>query len=734
MLRKLHSLLALIATVLLIVLAITGAILSVQPMLAYIATPEVKDQTVAELAQVVSHNYTGVESIQRTPSGSITVYYSNNNETGSKQIDPKTGLVIASMERSTFILWIKDFHRSLLLGNSGRAVVGMSALLMFLLSVTGIALLVIRLGGWRALFRPVHGSLIQWLHCSIGRFIVLALLLTSITGSYLSAVRFNFLPAGDVGFPDFPIVVDSGDPLVTGQLVALKNIKVKDLEELVYPYQGDTTDVFSVTTSQGMGYIDQATGKILSFQPHSLMYKLYEFIYRLHTGEGFWWLGVLLGIASLNVPVICITGIFIWWQRHRSLPKISYNCASKIADTLILVGSEGNQTWGFAKALHDQLTQLGYQVKTTAMNDFEHSYPNVKRFFILTSTFGDGDAPASAKLFLKKLELFNEDTQLEFSVLGFGDRQFPHFGRYAKDVNNALEAKGFISRIPLTLVDRQSSQAFTRWGWATEAWLDHKFTLSYTPKRPTTIQLELIDRVDYGVEVQAPTSIFRFRLLRDTTSLTSRFLNHPHFEVGDFIGIFASENDSVRFYSLASSAKDGFAEICVRQQEGGVCSNYLHGLSLGDCIAGFMRSNLLFKPLLGKSPLILIGAGTGIGPLFGFIRQNSSHRPIYLYWGGRDPQSDFLYQAQLNVCLADKRLTELNVVFSRVANGCYVQSKLQAQGSKIQTLVKEGAQVMVCGGRDMAAEVKLSIDELLIPVGCCVADLKSKGNYLENVY
>ncbi|UUZ57419.1 hypothetical protein LP419_40355 [Massilia sp. H-1] len=49
----------------------------------------------------------------------------------------------------------------------------------------------------------------------------------------------------------------------------------------------------------------------------------------------------------------------------------------------------------------------------------------------------------------------------------------------------------------------------------------------------------------------------------------------------------------------------------------------------------------------------MIGAGTGIGPLAGFIRNNTGRHPMYLYWGGRDPESDFLYQPELRNYLAD---------------------------------------------------------------------------------
>ncbi|MGV8892632.1 MAG: hypothetical protein ACOH2K_06800 [Burkholderiaceae bacterium] len=44
------------------------------------------------------------------------------------------------------------------------------------------------------------------------------------------------------------------------------------------------------------------------------------------------------------------------------MPHIVDNRGPQSADTIILVGSENNSAWGFAKTLHDALTQAGLHV------------------------------------------------------------------------------------------------------------------------------------------------------------------------------------------------------------------------------------------------------------------------------------------------------------------------------------------------------------------------------------
>jgi sulfite reductase (NADPH) flavoprotein alpha-component len=175
-------------------------------------------------------------------------------------------------------------------------------------------------------------------------------------------------------------------------------------------------------------------------------------------------------------------------------------------------------------------------------------------------------------------------------------------------------------------------------------------------------------------------------------------------------------------------------EICVRKKPGGLCSGYLHELKPGDRIVGFVRHNPGFRPATGSEPVILIGAGAGIGPLAGFIRKNTSRNPMYLYWGGRDSQSDFLYQPELGRYLEDHRLTGLAAVFSRSNERAYVQDKLRQDESELRQMVGNGAQILVCGGRDMAAGVKQVFDDILRPLATDVETLRADGRYLEDVY
>ena len=238
---------------------------------------------------------------------------------------------------------------------------------------------------------------------------------------------------------------------------------------------------------------------------------------------------------------------------------------------------------------------------------------------------------------------------------------------------------------------------------------------------------------DYGHEVQAPSAILRFALPR--TGVLGRLMGRgwKRFEAGDLLGVLPQGSDIARFYSLASGTRDGFVEICVKKHTRGLCSGQLLDLQIGDSITAFIRPNPDFRPAANKKPVILIGAGTGIGPLAGFIRANQ-HQPMQLYFGIRHPKSDYLYDKEISDWQAQGKLSAVQIAASRTQQAAYVQNLLRHDAARLAELIENGAQILVCGGRDMAAGVAQALQEVLAPHGLEPALLKAEGRYLEDVY
>jgi sulfite reductase (NADPH) flavoprotein alpha-component len=116
------------------------------------------------------------------------------------------------------------------------------------------------------------------------------------------------------------------------------------------------------------------------------------------------------------------------------------------------------------------------------------------------------------------------------------------------------------------------------------------------------------------------------------------------------------------------------------------------------------------------------------------VRANARRRHIHLFFGLRHPDSDFLYGDDLRRWKAEGRLAQLFTAISRGARPHYVQDALRAEGAMVTQLIRNGAHVMVCGGRDMAAGVAVALTDILAPLGLSPLELKAEGRYVEDVY
>ncbi|MDZ4391940.1 PepSY domain-containing protein [Cypionkella sp.] len=734
MIRLLHRWPGLLALALVTVLALSGAALSVFPAAERLGVTQPEaGLSVADLAQRVQSAIPAVEQIVRAPSGQITAYWFDGGTPGSAVIDPSTGQGIGSADPNQAERWLINLHRALFLGDGGRIVTAAGALAMLLLALSGMMLVTRRAGGWRRWFTRLRGPLAGRLHVEIARVAVIGLLVSSATALWMTASTFDLLP--DSAVPPTTLAEPSGKTGIAVKAIGqLQQTPVSALRELSFPYADDASDVFTLTTETGTATLDQGTGVQLSWAGLSMWQRVSATIYMLHTGQGAAALGLLLGLMALGVPVMGGTGVMLWLAGRHARPKIKGNVTPAQAETILLVGSEGGSTWGFAATLHAALTAAGQTVHAAPLSSFDPvRYAKAQRILIMTATYGDGDAPTSAKGFLERLSQADVPAA-SLAVLGFGDRSFPAFCAFAKTIAAEAEAKGYIMLIPFDTVDRQSPQDFARWGQALGAALDMPLRLAHQPILPETQRLSLLSRRDYGTEVQAPTSILRFAVPNAT--LWQRLIGRgiSRFQAGDLLGILPQGADVPRFYSLASASRDGFVEIVVRKQAGGLCSGQLLALEPGDTTRAFLRRNPNFHAGRDRAPLILIGAGTGVGPLAGIIRDNRRLRPIHLFFGIRHPDSDFLYGAELAAWQAKGRLASLITAVSRGSKPQYVQDSLRGEAAQIANLIRDGARVMVCGGREMAVGVADALAEIIAPLGLTPAALKAEGRYVEDVY
>ena len=479
MFRRWHSLTGLILGLLLIVTSISGAILAIEPTLDRIENPSIpQGVSVAALAEKVVARHESVSRIAVRPNGAVTVSYADGEQSGVERVDPSTGAGLGPYQNSEASLFVTNLHRAFLAGDVGRDIAAASAAGILVLSISGLFLLARRQGGWSQLLRPAIGEGAQRLHAEVARIAIAGLLVLSLSGVWMSADWLGLVPQP----PRADLTTGSGGPAAPlGALQTLRNTELASLKELNFPSPMDPEDVFTLKTGEGETQIDPANGDVLAFTPVTAIDRVQDFVRMMHTGRGVWALGLVLGLSSAAVPVLAVSGTLIWLRRRR-VAVVASRDASRKPSTVILVGSEGNVTWGFAHALSSALAAEGCAIRIAAMNDVSQDDLEAQRVLILTSTYGQGDAPASASDFLARLKTI--DGKTPFAVLGFGDRRFKQFCGFAEQVSHELTARGWQAILPLGRVDRQSAEAFAQWGDDLGRAMGVVLKLEHTPERP----------------------------------------------------------------------------------------------------------------------------------------------------------------------------------------------------------------------------------------------------------
>ena len=117
--------------------------------------------------------------------------------------------------------------------------------------------------------------------------------------------------------------------------------------------------------------------------------------------------------------------------------------AASAGPLLICFGSQTGTAEGLAKKLAKEAAQRGFTPKLHPLNEFEAAgFTTAKKAVIISSTWGDGDAPDNAVNFWNwlKADTAARLEHLEFAVLGLGDKNYSDFCGASKKFDDRLAA------------------------------------------------------------------------------------------------------------------------------------------------------------------------------------------------------------------------------------------------------------------------------------------------------
>ena len=214
-----------------------------------------------------------------------------------------------------------------------------------------------------------------------------------------------------------------------------------------------------------------------------------------------------------------------------------------------------------------------------------------------------------------------------------------------------------------------------------------------------------------------------------------------------------------RLYSISSShnatpGKLSLTVDCVRYVVGkrkrlGLASTFLaERIKPGDEVKVYVQKAHGFAlPQDPKTPIIMIGPGTGVAPFRAFLldrKATGAPGKNWLFFGHQRSDCDFFYADELNAMKTSGLLTRLSLAWSRDgAKKFYVQDRMREVGRELWTWLAEGANIYICGdAKRMAKDVERALVDIVAQFGArstdeaviFVGELKKKGRFQQDVY
>ena len=744
-----------------------------------------------------------------------------------RYVDPYTGEYQGDANGQGFFNLMLQLHRFLAIGQTGRQITGACTLMLIFFCLSGLYLRwprkALNWRAWLTLDWAKKGRSFNWdLHAVAGTWCMIFYLMAALTGLSWSYEWYNkglqklFSdtppheqqrkggrgqpgPAGPAPTADYEAIWASLQK-AAGPGLSLYNVRMP-------PVAGQPATVFYLLKNSpherafNQIVLDPATGVIKKHERYddkSYKAQLLSSIYALHVGS-YWGLTgrILVTVASLTMPLFFITGWLLYLDRRRKKRQVKQarqGFAATGSDAPSWLIGFASQS-GFAEQLvwqtAGQLQAAGLPVRVQPLAAIkEDDLQNAGNALFVVSTFGDGEAPDSARGFERKVLGQSLDlSRLKYSVLALGDRQYPHFCGFATRIQQWLSERGASALFAPVQVDSGDAQALHHWqqqlgqltGGAPSAnwqapsynnWTLEQRRLLNPGSCGSAVYLLALGTPDTHltwqagdlVEVMPRQSALAVEHFLDGLGLASDSPVHLDglketlaqalagrqlpANRGHLVGLHAQALVdaliplSLREYSIASIPEDGQLQLIVRQERHadgslGLGSGWLtEYAAVGSAISLRIRRNSGFHLPAEPRPLILLGNGTGLAGLRSLLKARiaKGQQPNWLFFGERNAEHDFYCRDELQDWLAKGDLTRLDLAFSRdQAQKIYVQDRLREAAEDVRQWLADGAAIYICGSlQGMAA----GVDQALIDiVGAeAVEQLIEEGRYRRDVY
>lgn len=704
--RFAHLTLALFSCAFLLVASVTGIILAIDVIGEKNSDYQIENFEEINLAQSITglrKVYPEILELTVDHNNFVTVEgFNENGEDFKSFVNPLTGHILGQpQEKSEFIQWVTSLHRSLFLHETGRFIVGIVSFLLLLIVISGAVLIIKRQQGIRHFFAKIHKDFFaQYFHVVSGRILLIPILLIALTGTYLFLLRFEVISKQENR--EITYETSSGKEIPLIEFPVFKEMKLVEIQKIEFPFSDDPEEVYKIKTSEKEIIVNQITGQIISESVYSKAVAFEQLSLDIHTGRTNVIWAIILSIASLNIIFFIYSGFAITLKRKGT--KIKNKFKASEAEIIILVGSENGSTTNYANSVHKQLLGLGKKTFMVPLNQYQ-LFPEAKQLLIFTSTYGLGDAPSNANQFKKLVEKTPQNQTINFSVIGFGSRNYEDFCGYAYEIDTFLgEQSWAIKQMDVHTVNDKSTEDLLNFIESFNEFSDVKLptvNAVYSQKAPKLKKIKVIANSMESVE----NEVFELTLKA----------SQKNFQSGDLLAIYPENDARERLYSIAKI--NGNIKLVVKKHEFGLGSQYLSRVRSNDIISGRIIKNESFHFPKQVSSVILIANGTGIAPYLGMIEENKNRVEVYLFAGFRFRNGTSLaYEKFANNAQKQNKLKRYHFAYSREEKSSYVMNLIENDAQLFAKKLSEKGVIMICGSLAMQKDVEVILNKICLEI------------------
>lgn len=519
---QLHWFVGITAGTILILIGLTGSILSFREELLDLLNPGVRHIAVQDAPVLAPPHIAAAARVLRPDAriASIIIYTEpgstarvglapgQNKGQGEQRgevifLNPYNGALLPPLHYDEVFEWVDALHRHLLLPrDAGRIALGILALCLLGLSLSGLYLRwPRRVGDWRAWLKldlRLKGRSFLWgLHSVAGTWMLVGYVIFTLTGVYWSFDVVRSTVDGWLGVSRVvreapgakppkgvkPAPADLAASWATFEKAApdwrMAFLRIPERSTAPLQIIWTSKDAPHVR-ARGRMSIDQATGAMLKNDPYADMTlggKAQSSIYALHVGSFFGMPGrVVMFIVSLALPGFAITGWMLYLNRRKQkriaaaerkqFAATSLPVNASAADPVLLAyASQTGQAERLALQSAAALQAAGVAVHVHSLEKLTPpQLVSYRRALFVASSFGEGEPPDGARRFSRLLYTAAEELKhMQYAVLALGDRNYVEFCGFGHALDARLRTMGAQPLHPAIEVDNGDAAALARW-------------------------------------------------------------------------------------------------------------------------------------------------------------------------------------------------------------------------------------------------------------------------------